>query len=509
MKDYYKILGVPKNANADQIKVAYRALSKKYHPDLNPDNEEAAEKFKDVNEANQTLSDPTKRSLYDSDLALSREQAASPRPSPSSGGAPRPSGASGGGATPPPPPPGYAYAVKTSAPPMSSKKKAAIAGVSVGLVLIILAVVLVVVFVGGGGGSETPTYTITLTGVGSQQVMANAENLIFTPATKSGSTFVGWSLKADGSDLVTDSNGKLLYSWTFGAATLYPVFEVTTYTLSFDMTTGGAVAQGSNSVSSIQLAYGDVIPSGAAANAVVATREGYTFGGWKLSNGNTFVNMPDSNTTVSPIWTAIQYTVTIHRYATGSFDYPANGTYTKTYTRNYDSTLATSSDSNDPLYAADNSHYTFLGWAISEANARAGVVAYGAADTLTVTSNTELYQCYQGVAVKVTLDYNCNGVVQNFPVDFDNEVMVRYGVNLYDALADYIAYEDTLDADFSDFYVKKLNVISSAGYSLYSSGAGDKGYSAGAYCFVRDISHVVIDDTDASINIRLVFGSVS
>ncbi len=64
-KNYYETLGVEKNASADEIKSAYRRLAKKYHPDLNPNNAEAAEKFKEINEAYETLSDPTKKSNYD------------------------------------------------------------------------------------------------------------------------------------------------------------------------------------------------------------------------------------------------------------------------------------------------------------------------------------------------------------------------------------------------------------------------------------------------------------
>ena len=64
-KNYYDILGVSKNATQDDIKKAYRALVKKYHPDLHPGDEQAAEKFKEINEAHEVLSDDKKRKNYD------------------------------------------------------------------------------------------------------------------------------------------------------------------------------------------------------------------------------------------------------------------------------------------------------------------------------------------------------------------------------------------------------------------------------------------------------------
>ncbi len=64
-KNYYDILGVNKDASADEIKSAYRKLAKQYHPDMNKDNPQAGEKFKEINEAYETLSDATKKSNYD------------------------------------------------------------------------------------------------------------------------------------------------------------------------------------------------------------------------------------------------------------------------------------------------------------------------------------------------------------------------------------------------------------------------------------------------------------
>lgn len=63
--DYYKILGLGKNASPDDIKKAYRKLARQYHPDLNPNNKEAHKKFQQINEANEVLSDPEKRKKYD------------------------------------------------------------------------------------------------------------------------------------------------------------------------------------------------------------------------------------------------------------------------------------------------------------------------------------------------------------------------------------------------------------------------------------------------------------
>jgi len=65
-KDYYQILGINKDASQDEIKKAFRKLALQYHPDANPNNKEEAEKkFKEINEAYQTLSDEGKRKQYD------------------------------------------------------------------------------------------------------------------------------------------------------------------------------------------------------------------------------------------------------------------------------------------------------------------------------------------------------------------------------------------------------------------------------------------------------------
>src|SRR5437773_6074580 len=64
-RDYYESLGVARTAKDDEIKKAYRKLARKYHPDLNPNNKQSEDKFKETQEAYEVLSDPEKRRKYD------------------------------------------------------------------------------------------------------------------------------------------------------------------------------------------------------------------------------------------------------------------------------------------------------------------------------------------------------------------------------------------------------------------------------------------------------------
>src|SRR5260370_24761032 len=64
-KDYYGTLGIKKGASADEIRKAFRKLARKYHPDVNPNDKKSEEKFNEISEANDVLSDPKKRKVYD------------------------------------------------------------------------------------------------------------------------------------------------------------------------------------------------------------------------------------------------------------------------------------------------------------------------------------------------------------------------------------------------------------------------------------------------------------
>ena len=91
-KNYYDVLGVSKTATQDEIKSAYRKLAKQYHPDFHPGDAAAAEKFKEVNEANEVLTDKDRRAAYDFELNHVRGMGGGPRP----GGAPGGFGGFGG-----------------------------------------------------------------------------------------------------------------------------------------------------------------------------------------------------------------------------------------------------------------------------------------------------------------------------------------------------------------------------------------------------------------------------
>ena len=73
MKDYYKILSIPINANKDEIKKAFRSLAKKYHPDRNKDDKDALQKFQEVNEAYEVLSNEDSRKKYDNERSNNKE----------------------------------------------------------------------------------------------------------------------------------------------------------------------------------------------------------------------------------------------------------------------------------------------------------------------------------------------------------------------------------------------------------------------------------------------------
>src|ERR1700729_2616191 len=84
-KDYYEILGVKKSASAEEIRKAFRKLARKHHPDVNPGDKSAEEKFKEINEAYQVLSDSEKRKRYDQ-LGPDWNSMPPPGPPPGAGG---------------------------------------------------------------------------------------------------------------------------------------------------------------------------------------------------------------------------------------------------------------------------------------------------------------------------------------------------------------------------------------------------------------------------------------
>jgi curved DNA-binding protein len=99
-KDYYATLGVPRGASEKEIKAAFRKLARKHHPDLHPDDPQAGTMFREINEANEVLSDPAKRAKYDQygpqwEQYQSWERAGRPGPNPFGGGA-MPFGGGGG-----------------------------------------------------------------------------------------------------------------------------------------------------------------------------------------------------------------------------------------------------------------------------------------------------------------------------------------------------------------------------------------------------------------------------
>src|ERR1700737_3591090 len=90
-KDYYKILNVPREASSEDIKKAFRKLARQYHPDVAKDKKDAEEKFKQINEAYEVLSDPEKRKKYDQ-LGANWNQPGGFQPPPDWGGGQQPGG---------------------------------------------------------------------------------------------------------------------------------------------------------------------------------------------------------------------------------------------------------------------------------------------------------------------------------------------------------------------------------------------------------------------------------
>src|SRR5579859_416721 len=94
--DYYETLSVPRNASADDIRKSYRKLARKYHPDLNPGDKSAEDRFKNVQEAYDILSEPKKRQMYDQVGFYSENGYPGAGPGPGSGGAGHPNMGFGG-----------------------------------------------------------------------------------------------------------------------------------------------------------------------------------------------------------------------------------------------------------------------------------------------------------------------------------------------------------------------------------------------------------------------------
>jgi uncharacterized repeat protein (TIGR02543 family) len=488
MKNYYKILGIPKSATPDQIKQAFRSLSKKYHPDLNPGDNKAAEMFKEINEAHQTLSDPGKRTVYDSDFAMAgedRPQSAS-RPSPSGGGGGgSPGAAYGGGAA-------AAYGgagagarpvyVHTQSQPLSARKKTIIAIIAIVSVVIIAGIVAAIIIWGGGGdSSEGETFfNITKMVNGTQtsggQIKANTDSHDFgVPNVPIGKQFVGWATDAEGSNLVSDASGKLNTRWTatLGSKTIYAIFEDKTYTLNFDLDGGDWAEDSTFKGTDIQLAFSRHIPD----SVKKPVKQGYTFDEWYYTaSGSKFITMPEGNATVKAGWIKKNYRVVIGRLSdTGEMENNTNETITngileevpfETY---IDPISPAISGRSDVQFIYDKTHmnlggayphfkhYTLKGWKIGDTWEAAVEVTqyyrrsgdgyklvtdgYKWGDFILVKEGIKLFPDYETDEVTVRLYYSFNGGSQTAVADYMN-VELPYNSTVEDlkkAAFDYVA----------------------------------------------------------------------